>query len=174
MSDNNEKSIKRTIKEKKFIDAYIENCGNATEAYLNVNPDVTRDSAKELGKRMLAKLGLSIVEILDQTGLTDPLLSKKLLDGLNATRKVGVGDNKEEITDHYAVTRYLDMALKLKAKYPADRSKFELTGKDGMPIGQTITLKEKVYIMCPLRTQCPIEKEVREAEKLEAKKDAET
>jgi len=174
MSNNNGKPIKRTLRERKFIDSYIENCGNATEAYLTLSPDVTRESAKELGSRMLIKLGLSIVEILDKTGLTDPVLSKKLMDGLGATRKVGMGVHKEEIADHNAIAKYLDMALKLKAKYPADRSKFELTGKDGMPIGRTITLKEKVYIMCPLRTQCPIEKEVREAEKLEAKKDAET
>jgi len=174
MSDNNGKPIKRTLRERKFIDSYIENCGNATEAYLTLSPEVTRESAKELGSRMLTKLGLSIVEILDKTGLTDPVLSKKLMDGLGATRKVGMGAHKEKIADHNAIVKYLDMALKLKAKYPADRSKFELTAKDGMPIRPIITLKEKVYIMCPLRTQCPIEKEVREAEKLKAKKDAET
>ncbi len=162
MTDNNGESIRRTLKEKIFIEAYIENCGNATEAYLKVSPKVTRDSAKELGKRMLAKLDLSIVEILDQTGLTDPLLSKKLLEGLSAKRKVGAGENKEEVTDHYAVTRYLDLALKLKAKFPADRAKFELTGPDGLPLARTVILRE--MIGCPLKSQCPIKEKVRQAE----------
>ncbi|GAJ20410.1 unnamed protein product, partial [marine sediment metagenome] len=31
MSNNNGGSVKRTLREKKFIEAYIENCGNATE-----------------------------------------------------------------------------------------------------------------------------------------------
>ena len=165
MSDNNGKPIKRTLRERKFIDSYIENCGNATEAYLTLSPDVTRESAKELGSRMLTKLGLSIVEILDKTGLTDPVLSKKLMDGLGATRKVGMGAHKEEIADHNAIAKYLDMALKLKAKYPADRSKLELTGKDGQPVGGTqITLIEKVYQNCPLKHtgECPVREKVKQ------------
>jgi len=170
-----EESIKRTLRERKFIDSFIENCGNATEAYLTISPNVKRDSAKELGKRMLQKVDLSIIELLNEMGLTDPVLSQKLIDGLSATREVGIGEDKKEKLDHNVIVKYLDMALKLKAKYPADRSKFELTGKDGEPLGQqTIVLIEKTYKMCPLRLRCPIEKEVAEAERLEVIKEAET
>ena len=165
MSDNNGKPIKRTLRERKFIDSYIENCGNATEAYLTLSPDVIRESAKELGSRMLIKLGLSIVEILDKQGLTDPVLSQKLLDGLNATREVGKGIQRKEVADHSVIVKYLDMALKLKAKYPADRSKLELTGKDGQSVGGTqITLIEKVYQNCPLKHtgECPVREKVKQ------------
>ncbi|MBA7591832.1 hypothetical protein ES708_34000 [subsurface metagenome] len=66
------------------------------------------------------------------------------------------------------------MILKLKASYPADKARLELTGKDGQPIGETkvILLHEEVIKMCPLRLTCPIQKEVREAERLEVIKNA--
>ncbi|MBA7588470.1 hypothetical protein ES708_30528 [subsurface metagenome] len=163
MANNNGGSIKRTLREKKFIESYIDNCGNATEAYLSISPDVTRDSAKELGKRMVAKVGLSIVEVLDKMGITNPVISKKLIDGLEATRETGTGKDKKEKADHHAIVKYLDMILKLKASYPADKAKLELTGKDGMLIGQTITLKKIVYITCPLKSQCPIKEKVEQA-----------
>lgn len=167
MSDKNGKPIKRTVREKRFIEVYIENCGNATESYLAINPNVTRDSAKELGKRMLKKVGLSIVEVLDKMGLTDPIISQKLIDGLKATREAGVGKDRKEIADHQAIVKYLDMILKLKASYPADRSKLELTGKDGQPIIPFVFQVVKTYENCPLKDtgQCPMEKEVNLAEK---------
>jgi hypothetical protein len=168
MSNNNGGSVKRTLREKKFIEAYIENCGNATEAYLSVSPDVKRDSAKELGKRMLAKLGLSIVEVLDKMGLSDPVISQKLIDGLNATRETGTGKDRKEKADHQAIVKYLDMILKLKASYPADRSKLELTGKDGLPLKpDTVYLIVTSYQNCPLEDtrKCPVKEEVELAEK---------
>ena len=164
MSNNNGEPIKRTLRERKFIEAYIGNCGNATEAYSVISPNVKRDSAKELGKRMVARVSLSVVEILDRTGLTDPVLSKKLLEGLNATKETGKGIQK---ADHNIIVKYLDMAFKLKAKYPADRSKLELTGKDGQPIGGTqITLLERVYQDCPLKHtgKCPVRNKVKQAD----------
>jgi len=171
MTDNNEEPVKRTLRERKFIDSYIEQNGNATEAYLSISPNVKRDSAKELGKRMLAKVGLSIVEVLDKMGLSDPVISQKLIDGLKATREAGIGKDKKEIADHHAIVKYLDMILKLKASYPADRAKFELTGKDGQPIGgTTITLIEKTY-ECPLRKECPLEEKLKELEKPESRRD---
>jgi len=169
MSNNNGRSIKRTLRGRKFIEAYIENCGNATEAYLVINPNVKRDSAKELGKRMVAKVGLSIVEVLDKMGLSDPVISQKLIDGLKATREAGTGKYKKEIADHTAIVKYLDMILKLKASYPVDRSKLELTGKDGLPLSppQIEMVTVLSYENCPLKDtrQCPMEKEVNLLEK---------
>ena len=59
--------------------------------------------------------------------------------------------------------RYLDMILKLKDIYPADRNKVELTGKDGEPIGRTIVLLEKICQNCPLKStgECPIQEKVK-------------
>jgi len=165
MTDDNEKSIKRTVKEKKFIESYIEK-GNATLAYLAISPDVTKESAAELGSRMLKKLGFSIVEALDKMGLTDPVISQKLIDGLSATRQSGKGFNKKEIDDHTTIVKYMDMILKLKASYPVDRAKLELTGPDGGPLGQTIFLIKKIYHNCPLseKGECPVEDKLKQAE----------
>jgi len=164
---------KRTLREKKFIEAYIENNGNATEAYLILNPKVKRKNASVYGIRMLEKVSIEVKEFLDKLGLNNLALSQKLKEGLEAVKKV----SGLEVPDHNVRVRYLDMALKLKAMYPADRSKLELTGKDGMPLEPTtITLKKIVYQdTCPLRErgQCPVEKEVREAVRLRVKKDAE-
>lgn len=51
------------------------------------------------------------------------------------------------------------MALKLKAKYPADRSKLGLTE----PIGEPIILVEKSYENCPLYStgECPIQEKIK-------------
>ena len=56
-SDNNGK-VKRTLRQKKFVESYIENNCNAGKAYKSINPNVTEDSAKELGKRMLKKVDI--------------------------------------------------------------------------------------------------------------------
>lgn len=160
--------IKRTLRERKFIEAYIENNGNATKAYLIANPEVKKDSARELGSRMLTKVDISVVEVLDKMGLTDPVISQKLIDGLKATREAGVGKDRKEIADHHAIVKYLDMILKLKASYPADRSKLELTGKDGLPLKpDMVYLIVTSYQNCPLEDtrKCPVKEEVELAEK---------
>lgn len=168
-SDNG--STKRTLRERKFIDVYLSTNGNASKAYLAISPDVTKDSAKELGSRMLKKVGLSIVEILDKEGLTDPFLSKKLMEGVTAKRTIGRGASKKEELDHTAITKYLEMIFRLKTLYPADRSKFELTGPGGEPLARTVVLKEIIYQDCPLKAQCPIKEKVKQAENSRKEKD---
>lgn len=123
-------NLKRTIKEQEFIKAYIECKGNSGKAYLQLFPHVKKESAWELGSRLLKKVGLSMSELLDRIGVDDHLLSEKLQAGLNSANP-------------YIVARYLDMAYKLKAKYPVDRSRLELTGAGGDPL--SITLNEVVY-----------------------------
>lgn len=112
---------KRTLKEKKFIEAYIENNGNATEAYLAVNPEVKRKNASVYGIRMLEKVSIGVDELLDKLDLTNVCLGKKLKEGLEAVKKV-VGF---DVPDHNIRVRYLDMAFKLKNAYPAEKHKIE-------------------------------------------------
>ena len=144
---------KKTLREQKFIESYIENGGNATRAYLAINPRCKETSARELGHRMLTKVDIQVRKILDQIGINDVYLANKLKEGLES--------------DNLSIrVRYLDMILKLKDMYPADRNKVELTGKDGEPIGRTIILLEKVYEDCPLKStdRCPVKEKVKLAE----------
>ncbi len=99
---------------------------------------------------MLRNVKIEVENILSQIGLNDVYLMRKLKEGLE-TRNLSIR------------VWYLDMILKLKDIYPADRNKVELTGKDGEPIGQTIILIEKTYQNCPLKStgECPIKEKVK-------------
>jgi hypothetical protein len=141
---------KKTLRERKFIEAYINNGGNATGAFLAINKKVSKDTAGVLGLRMLRNVKIEVENILSQIGLNDVYLMSKLKEGLE-TRNLSIR------------VRYLDMILKLKDIYPADRNKVELTGKDGEPIGRTIVLLEKIYQNCPLKStrECPVREKVK-------------
>ena len=134
--------IKRTIKERKFIDAYIKNNGNATEAYLALHPKAKRTSAADLGYRMLRKVDISVTELLDKMGVTDAYLNDKLNEGLEASKvisvvpippkknKTGTGDLPDaneksidfiDVPDFNVRVKYLDMAYKLKGAYAPEK-----------------------------------------------------
>ena len=133
------KNIKRTIKEVEFLDAYIKHKGNASKAYLEVFPQVKKNSAPELASRLLKKVDISMAELLDKMGMDDAFLSSKLQEGLNAT----TGTGKDKKPNYYVVAKYLDMIHRLKAKYPIDETRLRLPG-----IGDSstsVTLKEIIY-----------------------------
>ena len=130
--------LKRTIKEQEFIKAYIELKGNATKAYLKVFPHVKKESARVLGCNLLAKIDISIAELLDKMGINDAVLNEKLREGLNAT--IGEGDKKRP--NYYVVAKYMDMAYRLKARYPIDETRLKLPGASGVT---SVTLKEIIY-----------------------------
>ena len=154
--------LKRTLKQRKFIESYIENYGNATKAYMAINPKYDGENAKVLGCRMLTKVNLSNDELMDMMGMTDAYLQEKLDEGLNATKTISViplkpkeaqenstdlqkanSKNIEfvDVNDYSVRHKYLDTALKLKNKYPAE--KHEHTGPGGGPIVEYII--EKTY-----------------------------
>ncbi|MFW5887700.1 MAG: hypothetical protein ACOCUH_02770, partial [Bacteriovoracia bacterium] len=116
---------KRTIREKKFIKAYIENGGNATKAYLAVNETYKGNSAKELGRRMLTKVDLSDDEIMEELGLTDAYIYEKIKEGTEAIKTDKTGD---EIADYAVRHQYIDTILKLTKKYPAEKREVDLKG----------------------------------------------
>ena len=130
--------LKRTIKEQEFLKAYIELKGNATKAYLKVFPHVKPESARVLGCNLLAKINIPIAELMDKMGIDDHILSQKLQAGLNAT--TGTGDKKKP--NYYVVAKYMDMAYRLKAKYPIDETRLKLPGTSGIT---SVTLKEIIY-----------------------------
>jgi hypothetical protein len=142
--------IKRTVTEKKFIKAYIENGGNATEAYLSVNPKTKRETAGEMGYRLLKKVEISDDEIMETLGINDAYLMQKIKEGVEATKVVSVvpippkknesstadlpdanSKNVEfiDVEDYPTRHKYLDMILKLRNKYPAEKKDIDLNLK---------------------------------------------
>ena len=101
---------KRTLRERKFIEAYIGNGGNSTGAYLAINKKANKNTAGVLGLRMLRKVKIEVDNILDQIGINDVYLVKKLKEGLE-TRNLSIR------------VRYLDMVFKLKGAFPVEKGK---------------------------------------------------
>jgi len=139
-------SIKRTLRERKFIDEYIGNGGNATEAYMAINPKYDGGNERVLACQFLTKLNITTIELMDMMGMTDAYLQEKLDQGLNATKTISViplkpkeaQDNDTDLpeansrnlefvdVDDFAVRhKYLDTAYKLKNKYPAIKQDIE-------------------------------------------------
>lgn len=118
--------VKRTVREKKFIKAYIENGGNATQAYLAINPNYKGNAADVLGSRMLGKVRISDDEIMEELGITDNYIYEKLKEGTEATKVTAQGD---EVVDYAVRHQYIDTLLKLRKKYPAEKRDVNLTGE---------------------------------------------
>jgi hypothetical protein len=142
--------IKRTLRERKFIENYIENGGNATKAYLAINPEYEGKSARVLGHNYLTKLNISQIELLNEMGMTDEYLNRKLNEGLDAKKVVSIipiipkkdqsndpslseATSKSlefvDVDDYPTRHKYLDMAYKLKNKYPVEKKKIEIEGE---------------------------------------------
>ena len=144
------RKLKRTIREKKFIKAYIQSGGNATQAYLAVNPDYKGNSAGELGHRLLKKVNLTDTEIMEELGINDAYIYEKIKEGIEATKVVSVipikpkeaqennpglpdADSKSvefiDVEDYATRHKYIDMILKLINKYPAEKHKIDVKGE---------------------------------------------
>ena len=103
-------SGKVKLKERRFIKKYLE-CGNATEAYYKMYK-VTRKSASTLGYELLKKLDFDL--ILEEAGITEEIVARKLQEGLYATRPYGKDANIHE--DYATRHQYLTTILKLKRR----------------------------------------------------------
>lgn len=138
-----------TLKQRKWIKIYLE-CGNATEAAMKVYDCKDRDSAAVIGFENLRKLNYT--EFLEEAGITDDLLQKKVIEGLEANRTVSakiIGKTADSQTDDFidvpdfiARHKYLETALKLKQRL-IDRKDIQSGGE---PIKIDITaMLEKAY-----------------------------
>lgn len=131
--------VYRTQLQIRFLDKYIENGGNATKAWEDTHPNCNHNSAKQQGFKMMQKLDLSLTELFDRMGISDGKLTKKLEEGLDAKKVLGLlpipKDRKNsplnsdqpqhkylDVPDMGVRVKYLDMAFKLKGKYPSDKS----------------------------------------------------
>lgn len=133
-----------TLKQRKWIKEYLKS-GNASDAAFIVYDCKDRESAGQIGYENLKKLDFS--EFLEEAGITDNLLQKKILEGLDATRTVSAKiinskgsqeansqtDDFIDVPDFIARHKYLETVLKLKQKL-IDRT--DITSK-GEKIGIT-------------------------------------
>ena len=154
--------LKRTLRVRKFIKAYIEKNGNATQAYMDLHPNCSKKSAGDLGYRMLKKVDISINELMEMMGTTDAYLNQVLNEGLNATKTISViplkakeaKDNSTDLpdanskniefvdVDDYAVRhKYLDTALKLKNKYPTEKKNIDLNVSGELEVNSELDKK---------------------------------
>ncbi|MFH1353694.1 MAG: hypothetical protein ABIH36_00205 [bacterium] len=69
-----------------FFNEWFENGGNASKAYIKLHPHVTKQSARVLGARQLAKVSVS--DLLAVGGFTAETYMRALSDGLGATKSV--------------------------------------------------------------------------------------
>lgn len=128
--------VYRTKLQIEFLDKYIQNGGNATKAWEDTHPDCNHKSAKQSGYMMMQKLDLSLTELFDRMGLSDGKLTKKLEEGLDAKKVLGIAPipkndknspldpNKPrnkfiDVPDMGVRVKYLDLAFKLKDKFPS-------------------------------------------------------
>jgi phage terminase small subunit len=140
-------TTKLTLKQRKWLNSYMET-GNATEAARQAGYSGTDESLAVIGFENLRKLNPQITELMDQMGLTDASLMLKLVEGLDAvvTEKAtfeGAITDERTYVDFLTRFKYLDMALKLKGKYPAKAIMHSGPG------GGAIPFKEIVAILPP-------------------------
>lgn len=118
-----------TLKQRKWLKLYLE-LGNATEAAMKVYDCKDRDSAANIGWENVRKLDFS--DLMEESGITDERLKKKLDEGLEATRiKTSLTEPDRVVPDYPTQHKYLETALKLKRKL-IERQ--EITGKDGQTL----------------------------------------
>ena len=135
-----------TLKQRKWIKLYLE-LGNATEAAmqsydLDPSDPEARNKAGVIGYENIRKL--NYIDFLEAAGVTDNLLQKKIMEGLDATKVVSAVKTSKDATadstdfidvpDYVARHKYLETVLKLKRRL-VERQ--EITGENGQPI--TIT-----------------------------------
>lgn len=126
-------------KQRRFVEEYIENGGNATKAVIDAGYNTKNNlTARVIGSENLTKPNIqnAIKSLADR--IPDDLLERVHLEGLEATKrsgtggmKIGIGtDGKVNDIGHteidepdYAVRhKYLDSAYKLKGAYAPDKS----------------------------------------------------
>lgn len=107
------KPKKLTIKQKKFVKAYIANDGNGTQAALQTYNTVDEKTAGVIAVENLAKPSIkeAIESALVKHEITMDAAIKPIADGLRATKEFG--ENRIEIVDHSTRLKASGMALKL-------------------------------------------------------------
>lgn len=104
-----------TIKQKKFVKAYVETDGNGTEAALKSYDTTDYQTANAISVENLQKPSIkeAIELALVKHNITMDAAIKPIADGLHATRTIGFGEEAMEAVDHSTRLKASGMALKL-------------------------------------------------------------
>lgn len=129
---------KLTSKQRDWLKIYLKT-GNATKAAREVYDCKDDHSAAQIGYENLKKLDIS--SALEEAGITDQKLLKKLDEGLEAQRVISAVNTKKqatgattdfiEVPDYTVRHKYLETALKLKKRMS---DKLEIAGENNEPI----------------------------------------
>lgn len=144
MASTEEKKL--TLKQRAWLDAYLE-CFNASEAARRAGYKCkTPDQFKVIGSQNLTKLNDLIEKWVDEQGLSDAKIKQKIMEGMEAKETKffayqGEVVETREVEALETQRRYVDMGAKVKGLYAPE--KHELTGKDGGPIDLT-TIVQRV------------------------------
>lgn len=108
---------KLTIKQKKFVKAYIANDGNGRDAAKAAYDVKTDGVAASIASENLNKPNIreAIEQALAKHEITIDAAVKPIADGLHATRTIVAGDHEQglEVADHSIRLKASGMALKL-------------------------------------------------------------
>lgn len=115
MDTSNSKPKKLTIKQKKFVKAYVANDGNGTKAALETYDTVDDKTAGVIAVENLGKPSIrqAIDMALEKAEITMDKVIQPIADGLVATKSIPVGEDVVEITDHGIRLKASAMAQKL-------------------------------------------------------------
>ncbi len=132
---------KMTPKQKAFIKEYITTL-NATEAAMRVYDAKDRKSARNIGSENLAKLGEPIARVLEQQGLTNDYIAKKIKEKMEAKKPVIANGKMWQTEDHQIQLKATELAAKLKGLL---KDSVEISGKGGGEI--VIKVKEDTSLL---------------------------
>lgn len=132
---------KMTPKQKAFIKEYISTL-NATEAAYKVYDAKSRDVARRIGSENLSKLVRPIQEVLEQQGLTNEYIAKKIKDKMEAKKPIIANGKMWQAEDHQTQLKATELAAKLKGLL---KDSVEISGKGGGEI--VIKVKEDTSLL---------------------------
>lgn len=106
---------KLTIKQTKFVKAYVATNGNGRQSALMSYDTTSQDVANAIAVENLQKPSIkeAIEQALIKHEITMDAAVKPIADGLLATRTVGFGEDALETVDHSTRLKASGMALKL-------------------------------------------------------------
>lgn len=136
---------KLTLKQRAWLDAYFD-CFNAAEAARRAGYQCKTDiQFKVIGAQNLSKLNPVIEKWIDEQGLSEARIKRKIVAGMEAKETrffahQGKVVETREVKAHEIQRRYVDMACKVKDLYAPE--KHEVSGAGGRPIDLTVIVQK--------------------------------